>query len=272
VNGKQRQLSSDEWVVVRNTHEPIVSEELWESAQAATRQNSNTYGINHRKKNTNKGENILQGVLICPNCNSPMQLRVDAKYGHKHYVCIVKLTNPNCTTDSIKESVLLNTIFSAIKKEIATAADIRKILDKLSKSKGHLDNLNRLQQSIRGVNLRISRNSSLRGSLFDTYGDGLITEHEFKEMKDNYTDEAERLQSELSGYEKEHDRLSSIYTKDNKHIASLLKFKKQKTLTREMLIELVEKITVYGSDRIEILWRFDDEYRALGSLAKAGGQ
>jgi len=134
-----------------------------------------------------------------------------------------------------------------------------------------MDRLNGLQQSIRDMNMRIKRNAALKSRLFDAYGDELITEQEFRRMKDEYSDEAERLQSELERLEQERIRLTSVYSKDNERIASFLKFKSQKALTREMLSELIEKIIIHGDHSIEIFWLFADEYRAACELAKAGG-
>jgi len=293
VNGKQVQLKNDEWVVVRNTHDPIVSDELWEAAQNATKKNIERYGINFRKPSKNKGDNIFKGLLLCPNCNKVMQHRVDSKWGHlRYYICNMRRANPNCDTEMIRESVLVDVLFGVIKKEIATAADVCKLLVKASKSKSHLERLSGLQKAIRNTETRIKRISALKTNLFDTFGDELITEQEFKDMKDEYTTEADNLQSELTEYQQEYEQLSSAYSKDNKRITSFLKFKSQKVLTREMLTELIERIIIHGTDSIEIIWRYEDEYRAIcglvgfadevicGSvdladkahLAKAGGQ
>jgi hypothetical protein len=270
VNGKQKPLTSADWVIVRNTHQPIVSDELWETVQAVTKQNAIDFGVNLRKRNPNKGENLLQGLLYCPNCNKAMQRKVDTKYIYRYHFCQMKKANPNCTSEWINEAELLDVIFLAVKKEITTAADVQKLLDKVRQSKHHTERLNHLKQSIRAVNMRISRNNALNSRLFDTFADGLLTEQEFRQMKDDYASEATQLHSELAELEREHARLSSAYSKDNERIASFLKFKKQKALTRDMLVELIERIIVHAPDSIEIVWRFADEYRAVCALVKAG--
>ena len=272
VNGKQVQLPSDEWVIVRNTHEAIISDDLWEKVQAVTKQNANIFGVNRRTKNPNKGENIFKGLLYCPCCNKVMQHVVDKKYNYRYYHCVMRRANPKCTTERINESELLAVIFPIIKKEITAAANVQKVLDKVSKSKAHTDTLNSLKQAVRDTNMRINRNASLRSRLFDTYADGVITEQEFKNLKDGYADEAECLQAELAGLEAEHTRLSSVFSKDNERVSTFVKFKKHKALTRELLAELIEKIIVNGTDNIEIVWRYADEYNAVCELAKAGGQ
>ncbi|MCL2817241.1 MAG: recombinase family protein [Clostridiales bacterium] len=271
VNGRQIQLPIDEWVVVRNTHEAIISDELWETVQAVTKKHANNFGVNRRKRNANKGENILKGILYCPCCKKAMQHKVDPKYNYRHYFCQMRRANPNCTTEPIKEAELLEAVFAAVEKKITAAVDTQKLLVKVSGSKAHLDRLESIRQSIRNANMAIKRNAALRGRLFDTFGDGLITEAEFRQMKDDYTAEAERLQSGLAELNREHARLTSVFTKDNERIASFAKFKNQKALTGDMVSELIEKIIVHGAERIEIVWRYEDEYNAVCEMAKAGG-
>ena len=272
INGKQKVLDSSDWVIVRNTHEAIISEELWDTAQAVTQKNADSYGVNFRKRRTDKGDNLLKGILLCPHCQKTMQQKVDTEkgYNYRYYRCVMQRSNPNCTTPTIKEADIINTVFEVIKKEIATAADVQKLLDKLSKSKRHTDNLNRLQEAIRAAKMGVKRNLALKDKLFDAYGDDLITEQEFRQMKDAYVDEADRLTAEAETLEAEYQSLQATHTKKNEHIASFLRFRKAKSLTREMLTELVEKIVVNGIDSYEIVWRFADEYSAVCALAKDG--
>lgn len=272
INGKQKQLDSSEWVIVRNTHEPIVSDELWETAQAVTKKNAESYGVNFRKRRTDKGDNILKGVLLCPYCQKVMQQKVDTAsgYNYRYYRCVMKRSNPNCRAETIKEADILGTVFKAIKKEIATAADVQKLLDKLAKSDRHTETMNRLQEAIKSANMGIKRNLALKNRLFDAYGDDLITEQEFRQMKDEYTSETERLTSEVARLEEDYQNRQAVYYKNNERIISFLKFKKSKSLTREMLTELVDKIIVHAPDSIEIVWRFADEYSAVCALAKGG--
>lgn len=273
INGKQKQLDSSEWVIIRDTHEAIVSDELWNTVQAVTKKNADSYGVNFRKRRTDKGDNLLKGILVCPNCQKVMQLKVDGtNSNYRYYQCAMKRSNPNCTTARIKEADIFEVVFTAVKKEIAAAADVRKLLDKLSKSKRHTDSLNRLQEAIKSANMGIKRNRALKDRLFDAYGDELITDQEFRQMKDEYTDGVDRLTAEVARLGSEYQYQQSAYSKNNERIAAFLKFRKSKALTREMLTELVEKIIVHSPDSIEILWRFDDEYRAVCALAKGGEQ
>ena len=191
INGKQKQLDSSEWIIVRNTHEAIVSDELWNTVQAVTKKNAESYGVNFRKRRTDKGDNLLKGILYCPHCQKSMQQRIDKAggYEYRYYHCAMRRSNPNCTTERMKEADIFKVIFASVKKEIATAADVQKLLDKLSKSKKHTETLTSLQETVKDMNMRLKRTIALKSRLFDAYGDDLITEQEFKRMKDEYADE-----------------------------------------------------------------------------------
>jgi hypothetical protein len=215
INGRQQVLDSSEWIIVRNTHEGIVSDALWETAQAVTKKNADSYGVNFRKRRTDKGDNLLKGILVCPHCQKTMQQKVDTTsgYNYRYYRCVMKRSNPNCTTVTMKEDDIFKVIFGVVKKEIAAAADVRKLLDKLSKSKRHTENLTRLQEAIKSANMGVRRNLALKDRLFDAYGDELITEQEYRQMKDEYADEAERLTAEVARLENEYHYQQSVYSK-----------------------------------------------------------
>lgn len=76
VNGKQKELDSSEWVIVRNTHEAIISDEFWNTVQAVTKKNADSYGVNFRKRRTDKGDNILKGLLLCPHCQKTINRKL----------------------------------------------------------------------------------------------------------------------------------------------------------------------------------------------------
>ena len=169
----------------------------------------------------------------------------------------------------MKEKILVDAVFAAVRKEITNAVNVGKMLDKASKSKSHLEKLSQLKKDIGDAKARLKRNSVLKNRLFETFGDGLITEQEFKEQKQHYVDEAAALQSRIDGFIQENTHLSTAYSKDKGRISDFLNFKNQTSPTRGMLVELIEKVIVHGQDRIEIVWKYGDEYEAACGIAEA---
>ena len=67
---------------------------------------------------------------------------------------------------------------------------------------------------------------------------------------------AERLTLELY-------KQKNYKTKKNKWIVAFEKFKRSKTLTRDMVETLIDKIYVHGQYELEIIFNFRDEYMYL---------
>ena len=66
---KVKIVPRDEWKIVLNTHEPIISEELFERVQRKLEV--------HRKTKSQKFEWLLNGLVYCKECGSQMILKVE---------------------------------------------------------------------------------------------------------------------------------------------------------------------------------------------------
>ena len=66
VSKKVRQVSPENWIVVENTHEPIVERELWDKVHSRMRTNSRV------ARTKEKTVGMFAGILRCADCNSPL--------------------------------------------------------------------------------------------------------------------------------------------------------------------------------------------------------
>lgn len=76
----KRQTYVDEanWIIVRNTHEPIIDEETFEKVQQIANQRKSEYHERLGKfAHLKHSENILQGLVWCPNCQRPLTVYKD---------------------------------------------------------------------------------------------------------------------------------------------------------------------------------------------------
>ena len=72
---KIRRLRNDEYGLYDGKHEAIISEELWNEAQAKRKATS----VQHEKTHSLEHEHILSGILKCPICGAPMYGTVNRK-------------------------------------------------------------------------------------------------------------------------------------------------------------------------------------------------
>ena len=58
---KKRRLPKEQWIVVDNTHEPIINQETFDRVQAIQK-------IKRKSVNTEYSDNIFAGILFCADC------------------------------------------------------------------------------------------------------------------------------------------------------------------------------------------------------------
>lgn len=73
------------WIIVRNTHEPIIDGETFEKVQQIAKQKKNEY---HEKlgkfAHLEHSENILQGLVWCPYCQRPLVRYKNVSHGKSY--------------------------------------------------------------------------------------------------------------------------------------------------------------------------------------------
>ena len=111
--GKQIIHTKDEYIVIPNTHEPIISREDFEKVQ---KQVSNK----HRPSKTNH-ENIFRGILKCANCGRSMTMYHKVLANGKvvwRYRCMGKTIRHGIDTESniIKYDDIYNVVFKRLKE------------------------------------------------------------------------------------------------------------------------------------------------------------
>lgn len=119
---KRHKLKSDEWIVIRDMHEPIVSREMFEATQKR---------LAAKRKSTGTGKvHILSGKVFCHYCGKPMQ-KNNSKGSYEYLRCRDKYTyssGDRCPTPNIR----IDTILQAIGAELSGSGSMdREIMDSL---------------------------------------------------------------------------------------------------------------------------------------------
>lgn len=265
----KRQTYVDEanWIIVRNTHEPIVDEALFEAVQVIANQKKSEYHERLGKfSHLEHTENILQGLVWCPNCQRPFVRYKNVSHGKKPwytYICPGHANDPaRCDFVSIREDELNEVLFAAIQSQITIAADLEKVVKKLNAQPDFRRQRSDAASKLEAARRTLKRNQSLYDSLYQNYVEQLMTEQEYVTLKARYKAEAEQAEQLIAALEQE-QRESKVYTAENRFLTEFRSFMGTDTLTKEMATALVERIYVDADKNIDIRLRYRDEYIAL---------
>lgn len=262
-----------DWIVVPNTHEAIIDEATFEKVQSI-KESILQSSIRNRGKYDFHGhkEHILVGFLYCGDCKRKLVRYKDATKTSVRYYQQCRTYNDNlslsCIKKSTREEVLEKAILSTVKSQIALAADMKKLLHRFNRSAACKKNVEKLERRIVTLEQKIKRITMLKNTLFESLDNRIISEDDFLYMKEKYNADSAGLKEELHKAQE----FLSLYTEElsakNKWLASFEKYADQAVLTREMLLELIDRVWVYAGNRFEIVLNYRDELGVITENVK----
>ena len=271
---KQVRVDKSDWIVVENTHEPIVDAATFETVQALAKQRKETY---HQRLGKyaylEHSGNMLQGLVWCPNCNKPMVRYKNVSHGRKlwyTYICPGHANDPaRCAFVSIREDELSEILFTAVRAQIEIAVELDALVRKLNAAPEQRRKRTEAEAKLEAARHTLERSQSLYDSLYQSYVERLMTEQEYVTLKARYradAEKAERLIAELERKQAE----SKVVTRENRYLSAFRSFQSADTLTRDMACALIERVSVGADKSIDIVFRYRDEFEALLHFIEGG--
>lgn len=246
--GKCVSVPKEEWTVIPDMCPAIISKEVFAAVQEVFHRNC-------RMTSTKKNNSILFHKIQCGYCGMAMKRKQSR---NPYYVCDTYKDNPKsaCPDERIYENELAEVVLAAIRKQAQlfrrNEAEIQKKQNKAAKRR------HTLQEKITDLRSVIGMKSQEKMQAFEDMVSGLITQGAYRakcERCDAYIRNTEAKISALEEQRKKEEIVRSPAAD------AFLPYTNLRTLTREIADSLIDKIHVYSSQAIEIIWKFKDEYK-----------
>lgn len=259
-------LPPSEWIVVENTHEPIVDQDTFDRVQALRQADKEKYKSNLGKyDHLGAEENIFRKLVYCADCGRPMVRYKDVsckgtkrayRYICPNYANLVEKSG--CTYKYLPDEALKETLGRLIAQEAALAVDAAVLLSKRQSKETSVIELELAR-------VRSDRDSlnRLRERLMRDFLAGVLSKEDHDRMKQRYAQEDHTLGQRMAHLQEEQRRQHRLLTTRNPWLAEFRKHTGKVHLTRELVQALVERITVYANNHIEIHLKYRDERVAL---------
>lgn len=263
LNSKVIDNPKDEWIRIENTHEPIVSKELFEKVQAIKIKN-------YRKKGVNNNEEIplFKGIIRCADCNNLLKYSFNVEKNFT-YFCKFGITNKNlegCDYKKISEIELKNIIYETIKQYIDLVFSYQSKISLLSNSKEISNFKNRITKKKNKINNTLLTINNKKITLYEKYFDGNIKENIYLQKKAEIDIEEQTLMNLIKEIEFEKTSKLQDFEVKNKWIDNLLFYKDTAELNREIIESLIDTIYIYRGNTLKIVWKFQDEFETIEEL------
>jgi len=263
----------DQWVITENAHEPIVSRELWETVNAIETNTRQAYIKSGQRPE--RTENVFKGFVVCGVCGSKMSRSYNSKknlhggmFERYYFLCPIHHQHPLELGGyrSIREDTLLDTVFPLVADKLQSAANLGAIIEKRAKRQTNpravLDSeISRISRELETLNQRMA-------GLYENYVVKLLNEQEYVHIKSEYERRADSLRLNIDELSRRATTIADVT--DNHWLLAARAFQNPVKLTREMLEAVVERVEVFSPERVEMVWKFRDEFELLDICAVDG--
>ena len=258
---KQTAVDKDKWIIVPNTHEAIISQEMFDKAQERIEQ------LKNKHKNlsvTPYTENIWKGKIFCGECGRPLhrqrQKRVKTGYAYS-LMCLTntRYKRGGCDNGSIHEKDLLNVDITSIKAQDSVLADRKNLIFHSLTDKKRIEEH---QAQLKDLRAYIAKNQNFLNSLYENLVNGVISQEEYHAMRIDYGDKISDTVKRIKEVETKQTELEKQYNQYCDLSDAVSSIIKNNTLTKELINKLIERIDIYKGKRVEITYSFNNEYES----------
>ena len=252
-----RAIPKEDWIIVEGTHEAIVDRETFDKAQSLFNQ--------FIRKAPQKSEvDLFSGFVRCADCLLAMNKKTNSHpYGTYHYYrCGTsrKMKKSSCTNHTIRIDKMELAVLASIQGMIDSAVEMDKLIKRINSSPVKKKESSHICSAIDTHTAELEK---LKGMIIDLYPDwksGIISKEEYFTLKEQLTEKTTSLEKALENLKRTNEEFKNGITEDNDFISHFKKYGKIDTLTRAMVVELIDKIYVHEGGRITISFKFTDAY------------
>ena len=254
----KKKITLDEklWIVVENTHEPLVDKDTFDYVNNLRKRNTRNYEIK-----TDREKRLLEGKLFCKECGNRLTVLYRKKQDYWSVNCNRYSRDPvrgRCYShfypyNYLEEQVLeqINKYVSKLMKELDLKQLNDEVVENVHKETNNIDNV------IKNLEIEKEKITKRITTLYNDRCDGVISTETYKEL----AKESETKLKEINDLiDNENIKKYKIKNKANvlpdytKKIKKLLDLNKPK---KELIDTLIDKIVIDKDRNITIYFKYD---------------
>ena len=247
-------VSRENWVVVSDTHDGIVTQEEFEKAQASMRKLRE-----YDWKGPSTG-NVLKRKVRCGVCGHVMTRSSEKE--PSYYCKTPRVTDAwSCPVERFPERDILDFVTEGLRVQAETAVEMNQIWNEVHRRKKK--DRNALRKAMTALQAEESRQEREISSLYESLIMGEISTEKYLADKAALTQAKEKTAERIASLDAEMNNMNQDGGLDNQFIEAFKKYSAVECLSEEIVAEVLDSVLVYPDNRIEIVWKCQDEFEKL---------
>ena len=256
----------EDWAVVENRHEAIIERGQFEVTQRVLDMDTRTCA-------RGLPVDLFGGIVCCGECGGAM-IRKTNRFGGKtyvYYICANHKNQKTCFAHSLRCDDLAVMVLDLLRKRIQDVIDLGDLLDMADTAQLQQARIQKLQRRLDAKLEERRHFQTLADSLYESMVKRLITEEEYRRMKEGYTARIAEIEAQAEAVRQ--DMGKELEGASHEWIDRFREYRNLTELTRYTVVTLIDRILIYRDHRIEIQFRWQDEFQwQTELLAQAMGR
>ncbi len=247
-----------DWVRIEKNHEAIISDRDFAIVQRLL-------GMDTRISPGQSEVYPLAGMIICADCGAAM-VRKNAYAGGKkyqYYVCSRNKETKECSNHRISVDKLEGTVLQLLKAQISNILDLKQAMEKISTIPFQELDIKELEKRIEQKETEISRCKELRNMLYEDMKDGIVAKEDYMELHEAYTQKRNSAEEAVRKMKQEIKDILASNTDKYKWLDYFAEHQNIDRLTRNVAVELIDRVRVIDKGSIEVVFSFGDCYKEI---------
>lgn len=270
INGKQIKIPKEEWIIIEDTHEPLVDREDFDRVQEMLEKNVKHFHSTHGKNGFDHAQfNLIGKRIVCADCGKVMGFRTEGtRHVNKFYRCKTYLNTvkSGCTNHKVSLEAVNTAVFDTIREHMKLCIDAEETIKRLNAKTERRKRYDVYGKEADRIRKELQKTAEVKAGIFEDYRDKLIDEEQYVQISEKYASKIKELVERLD----EMLRAQAVYSKEY-HIdedwkAVVVQYLNKRKLTKEMVEAFVDKVVVHEDARIEVHLKYDDVLNNLKSL------
>jgi len=260
IDHRQVETSEMEWTVVHDTHEAIISHELFEAVQKKL--DETAHHCKEREVQT-YSPNILKGKIFCAYCGGSLHRHRNIRKKSAdvyNYYCLTnsRVGKKRCPGVLIREEILLDSLADMLQNALETALGSYSLsLVELPQQTAERTDL---KEKIASRKQEIQRLNGLIRSLYENLIQGILSKEEYITYKGKYESRIQQLTEEVAHLEKGLKALDKQIAQYRALKRDSDDLRENRELTAALIDRLIDRVEVSKDKQITVRYRFESEF------------
>ena len=165
-----------------------------------------------------------------------------------------------CSKNSFREDVLEQAVLATIQRHIESVLDMDKALSKLESQSWERAEIQSIEATMERQRAEMEKNQQLSLSLYEDLQEGILTREEFSSLKQEFLHRVEEAKEVIRRLENNRAEIQQGLSSHQSWLSQFRQFAGVTTISRPLVVNLVERVRLFPSGDMEVVFRQQDQF------------